>query len=544
MQRTKYILFFGLLFGLAAPAFAQNQELPTEQVDVIKDFNARLKDTEKYNLSPELPPLDTTRKRQYYDIRSQILNVEYPPPKIRPIALQRAGNQDLYNGYARLGGGFPRALYGLLAYDTGSEDFDLGIDLRHHSANNDENVENQRFVNSAGSVNGAYYFEQGFALNGKLAYERDQYNFFGYNELDFLDTSEVSFAEDDVKQRVNTFMASAKIFNGERTRADFNYSAGFDFYHLKDNYSVRENGFDLRIQGTKWFNESDPLRLELRTDFTSYRDTVSQDLNNFFFHPSYTYHGDRFKAKVGVNLASSDDEFSFFPDIEVSANVIGSILTAFVGAGGDLEKNNFRNLVDYSPFIVSRIELRNTRYFEYYGGVRGEIKGATYEGKVSYKDADNLALFLSNQDTIPRLNVLYDTLSIFTIQGALTWPVFEGFQLTGTVAQRVYSPENEDEAWHLPAFTVNVGATYQTLENRLQLRGDFYLENGVPFRTADGGSDNLNTLFDISLGAEYRFTDNLGGFVRINNLANNKRHRWRNYPVLGLNGLLGVSAKF
>ena len=85
---------------------------------------------------------------------------------------------------------------------------------------------------------------------------------------------------------------------------------------------------------------------------------------------------------------------------------------------------------------------------------------------------------------------------------------------------------------------------YTTLEDQLQVKAELFFENGVPFINSAGEADRLNSLFDISLGAEYFFTDNIGGFLQINNLANNRRERWQGYPTFGLNVLAGVSARF
>ena len=82
------------------------------------------------------------------------------------------------------------------------------------------------------------------------------------------------------------------------------------------------------------------------------------------------------------------------------------------------------------------------------------------------------------------------------------------------------------------------------LEKKLKIRGDLYLQNGVPVRSGGTESRNLNPLVDVSAGAEYQLTDNIGVFARVNNMLNNKRQRWQHYPVLGLNGLVGLTARF
>lgn len=550
---NKRIIFLLLLATGFSFALTAQDELPTEQVDIIKSFNAKLLDAERQLVDPQLPPLDTATRRMDYNIIDRTLEVEYLPPKIRPLAMRGDALAESYNGYIKGGGGLPAAFYLEGAYNLLSENnFDLGINLLHHSANNNNRTENQRFADNHAGLTGTYYFDQGFAVNGELNYISDRVFFYGYNELNEELGRSFSLEKDDVKQRFSIFEAAAEIFNGERTVGDFNYEAGFDFYFLQDNYAARENGFKLNLGATKWFQEKHALRVDLITDFTSFKDTARYDLNNFYLQPNFTFHGDLFKAKLGVNVVSHEDEFFFFPDVELSASVIPGIVTAFIGAGGSLQKNTFRTLTDYNPFMVSQLRIENTHYYDFYAGAKGNVAGLfDYQGKVSYRTADNLALFLPDiitvSDTIslPRFNVLYDTVNIFSISGTVSAPLFEGFELGGTVTQNFYSVSNQEKAWHLPALTLNVTAQYTALEaNNLIFRADLFLENGVPFLNADDQADNLNALFDVSVGAEYYVTENIGIFGQLNNLANNRRQRWQYYPVFGLNALVGITARF
>ncbi|MEL7021418.1 MAG: hypothetical protein AAGK47_07420, partial [Bacteroidota bacterium] len=228
-----------------------------------------------------------------------------------------------------------------------------------------------------------------------------------------------------------------------------------------------------------------------------------------------------------------------------------SALAAFAGAKGDLYKNNFRNLTDYNPYIRTRIRIRNTDDLYFYGGVKGNVAGFEYTGKAGYRKANNLALFVNdfndpNQrfDSFNRFDVVYDTVGIVTVGGTITSPNFRGFDLTGTVNFNSYNTLEQEAAWHLPAFELTLQAKYITFEERVRLKGQLFIENGVPFQNFDGETDNLNGLLDISLGAEYIFSKNFGAFVDVYNLANNKRQRWYNYPTLGINVLAGLSAKF
>lgn len=534
-----------LALGFSTLAFGQ---LETEEVDVIKNFDARLLDSERTVVEPELPPLDTTTKRQTYNFITKTTEVEYLPPKIRPIAMKSEKVQDAYNGFLRLGGGLPAALFGEGSYNiTSQENLNFGINGYHYSANNNSKVENQRFSDTRIGLGGTYYMEQGYAINADVGFQRDAVYFYGYNEFNEENETTFTFEPDAVKQRFSTFEASASIFNGERTVADFNYSASVDFYTMRDYYSARENGFVFKVQGTKWFDDRHPLKVELITDFTSYKDTANQSLNNFFLKPSYTYHHDIFKAKIGASIASHEDEFFFFPDLELSANIAEGLLNAFVGAEGDLYKNSFRNLTDYNPYLVSRNQVENTRYYHFYGGIKGNIQGINYHAQVGYKTANELALFIleDENDEILRFQALYDTVNIFNIKASLSAPLIKGVVVMATLNQNFFSPKSEEKAWHLPNFSLNAGARYTSDDKRMSVKAEMFIENGVPYPDMNQGTvENLNNLFDINFGGEYLFTDNIGAFVQLNNVLNNKRQRWRYYPQLGLNVLVGVTARF
>lgn len=540
----KQHILLAALFLMATASFAQ-KNLPTESVDVIKQFNARLIDAERFVVPPVLPLVDTSNRRQFYNILAKPLNVNYPAPKIRPLEWRTDPTADIYKTYLQGGMGFPRAFYFDGSHDFVTKDnLSIGIDLNHYSADNSKNLENQRFGNTQINGNAIFKTDKGFSVLGNVGYKTNTLYFYGYNDLDDDFPTQLSYDAKDVKQRFNIFYADAKVYNSEPTVADFNYSASVNLYAMEDNYAARETGFDLGLTGTKWFDKKHPLSVTLQTDFTSYDDTTAQSLNNFFLKPNFGFHSDRFRFKVGANIASHADEFYIYPDLEASVNVVDNLITAFAGIEGGLQKNNFRNLTDYNPFLSSRVDIRNSFYTNFFGGIKGEFKGIKYRGQVGFKNVDNLALFVTNGDSIPRFNVLYDTANIVTISGEISTQLTDGIGLIAAVSQNIFDLQREDKPWHLPTLTFNVGAVLSLLEEKLKVRADLYLQNGVPARTSNNESRSLGPLYDVSAGAEYQLTDNIGLFARVNNMLNNRRQRWQHYPVLGINGLVGLTARF
>ncbi len=542
----QFLYICGLIIAASTCLSAQT-DLDDNSVTVVSNFEARLTEASRIRVTGVTPPADTNRRRLQYLVVDRPIAIEYPAPVIRPRGVARDKTPESKNGYVAIGAGFPGALYGDLSYDLSAvENADLGIFARHHSFNNNGKVENQKSSDTEFGVEGTYLFDQGFAVGGGAKYTSQSRYYYGYNFPEVETDSIPSFTDDQVRQRFNIFDVHGEIFNGVRTEADFDYKAGLALYLMDGNPAVRETGIDLNIQATKWISDKQPLDFKLRTDFTTYKDTSTQNLNNIYFSPSYTTSiAGRYRLKIGVNLTSQDDDFDVFPDVSLSAPVIDGLLSAFLGAEGSLQKNNLRSLSGYNPWVRTRLRIRNSEYTRLYGGVEGTISGISYRAEASYKIVDNLATYVLDRRTaIPQFQVVYDDGNIFTLQGSGTMELIKDLKFNATVAQRFYSLENQEKAWHLPSFSLTAGANYKLEKQNATIGADFYMENGLPYRDSEGTAQNLSPLLDFNLNGEYNFSENFGAWIQVNNLLGNNRERFVQYPMIGVNLLVGVSAKF
>jgi hypothetical protein len=542
MRKAKSTLLFLSVFTFTG-VFGQN-----ESQDVVKNFDAKLLESEKVRVNPVLPPVDTTTKAQSYTVPNKVLVVDYQPPRLRPVGMATEKIPPQYNGYAKLGYGFPNSPYGELAYRYGNpKQYLVGLNVKHHSAE-DKKLENQRFSKTGVALNGTFFANAGIAVDGKLSFDNDVNHYYGYRQV-----RDTSFNREAVKQAFNTFGASVKAYNSVRTVADFNYALGVSFFNLTDNFTSKESDFNIKLEATKWFAERHPLSIIVRTEFTKY-DTAdagkSQTLNNFYVQPSFTFKGGVYSIKIGANLISHEDVFYPKPDIEANLNIAGNKLGIFAGVRGDFTKNSYRNLTKYNPFVFSRQRIENTDIMEYYGGIKGSLSGFDYSVQTGYSNNKNLALFLSDTtDLRRRFKVLYDTVGIFNVRGAITMRPTKDMELTATVSQNVYQKTKELAAWGLPSLDVNIGAKYTIINDPktntvASVKAGLFVQNGVNFINKDKQPDRLNGLFDLSLGGELFFSKNVGVFFDANNLLNLKRERWYNYPTFGLNILGGVTARF
>ena len=204
------------------------QKLPSEQVEVMKKFEANLAQSKKLNTTPLLQAIDTKAPTLTYKVPTRLLTLEYDPPSLKPIALKREKRLPTYNFYSKLGYGLPNMPYADIHYSSGASD-KLAYDIHafHNSANNSGNIENQRFGETSIDLDLTSYNDN-FAIGGNLGYKHDVVHFYGYENSD---TSEV-FAKDSVRQRFSNIHGGLTLFNSQRTRGDLSYNVGLDFYNL------------------------------------------------------------------------------------------------------------------------------------------------------------------------------------------------------------------------------------------------------------------------------------------------------------------------
>lgn len=583
MKRITLLLSMILMGSVLIQA---QDDLPSSDIEVVKDFEARLDDSKRLDMSPSLPKVQKVDKNYTYNISSKQLQVDYDPPTLKPIGMGSEKNPESFNGYLKAGYGTQKQPYGELAYvaqlgkgssksrggsrarpgsrsrgsarprGTSSRSgrssrsttvsspgsAQLGIHLKHHSAEGSD-IENQRFSHTGGKLDFKTQTSQGFTIRAEAGYAQNDEFLYGYNQ------DSVSFTEDEARRRFQTLDLGLGIFNSVENSLGIDYSAEGKFYNHKDNLDNKEDAFIIAIGAGKWFNEQHKGGIDLVTDYSSYTldcetcDFAPQELFNFSIKPYIDLHFGNVKLGIGANFATNDGAFDVFPAIEAALPVAGNRFVVFAGAKGGFEKNNFRTLTEYNPY-VGIDSVFNTEVRDYYGGLKGNIKRFTYQGKVSYKQTKNLALYLNNENDGRFFRTITDDVDILSIGGNITFDVTDNVSILGGISQNIYTLETEEKAWHLPSFEANGGVQFTSPNQKVKVRGEIFVEDAVPYINNLGEVDNLNTLLDVNVNAEYSLTKNFGLFLDLNNLAGNERQRWNGYPQLSLNVVGGITAKF
>lgn len=539
----KSIFVIGIL---SLPSFQlAGQDINSQKLDLERNYQAQLPESTKRGVTPILPPIDTSTRLQDYSVPTQVAKVTYASPQLKPLGLKAAPKEKQYSGHLKAGGGVPSAILGNLGYSYVGDAFQASLWAEHHQASS-QSLENQSFQQTKIRLNGTAEINEGHALESKIGYGRNRVHFYGYDHEQF------QFEADRIRQQFQTLDVSTKLYNKERTDADLNYYISPAYYHLKDAYGNSENGLKLELGGDKWFAEKHVFRMLVNTDFTTFQDVEKQHLNNIYLQPSFTFHTDFLKLKVGGNFVSNRDIFHIYPDAELSLRVAGDGIQLFALANGDLRKNTFRTMSTYNPFLEMRSNnatLRNTDYRNYAAGIKGSASWINYSLQGGFAQANNLALYqtrftrVDNQE-VTRFEVLYDTVKMVQFQGSLQLTPIKNLVISGLLSQRFFTPTQQEKAWGIPGLEGTFTGEYRVLDGKAGIKASCFIADKISRLDATGLAGADGVLVDFSVGGNYRLGKYFGVFLDINNLFNNQRERWHNYPIFGTNIMGGITARF
>ena len=541
MRKSILIVFISSL----ATLHLSGQEIGGQKLELERNYRAQLPESTKRGVTPILPPIDTSARQQDYAVPPQVANVSYAPPQLKPLGLKSAPKEKVYNGHLKVGGGVPSAIVGNLGYSYTADAFQATLWAQHLQASS-QALENQAFQRSQGRLSTIFGINDGHALETQIGYDRNRVHFYGY------DHEQARFEAERIRQQFQTIDVSTRLYNKERTDADLNYFVRPAYYNLKDSYGNTENGLQLELGGDKWFAEKHVFRMVINTDFTTFQDIEKQHLNNIYLQPSFTFHTDVLKLKIGGNFVSNRDIFHLYPDAELSVSVAGDGIQLFALANGDLRKNTFRSLSTYNPFLEIRSgvsPLRNTDYRNYAAGVRGAASWISYSLQGGFAQANNLALFqtrfteIDNQ-SLTRFEVVFDTVKMVQFQGSLKLTPIKNLVISGLLSQRFFTPTNQEKAWGIPGLEGTFSGEYRVLDGKAGVKASCFIADKISRLDAIGVAGADGVLVDFNVGGNFRLGKYVGVFLDINNLFNNQRERWHMYPIFGTNILAGITARF
>ena len=566
----KQIVLFSIpsLFLFQFSAFSQEKELDPEVVNIVKPYTPTISDAFKVKETPSLnDSISTTKKEVKYSIFSVPVASTFTPSKGKATTVEKAKPIKLYDNYATLGfGNYTSVLGEFYSNFEISRTDNAGFFFRHNSSQGDikdVKLDNKYYDTS---LDGNYTSRQKDATYRLDAgVEHQLYNWYGVPEIVYIQEPNVTI---DPQQTYISGYAGGSIALDN----SFFERAAINVRYLTDSFSSSELNATLKPEFS-FPLESLLFKIDGDIDYLSgsfdrnYFNTseIKYSYLNAGLAPSMTFVNDDLTVSLGVaayvsmDSENSNTDFSLYPRLNASYRLVDETVIVYGGGEGGLKQNTYYNLKEENPFVSPTLFIAPTKeLYEGFGGIKGKVANSVgYNVRISYGKDENRALFQANPINLlatglegyeygNSFNVVYDDLNTLAFFAEVKVEVSDVFTLGINGNYFSYNTDLQEEAWNLPDLKASIFSNFNITEKfyggaslfYVGERKDLYTNLGLPEEVT------LDGYVDANLHFGYRFTDQLSAFVKGSNLFGDNYEKWMNYPVQGIQGLVGVTYKF
>jgi hypothetical protein len=558
-----------LLLTATGSVLRAQQNMEIEEITVIAPYVPTISDAYKINDSPRLDDTLTVNLDFAYQISPRPIQTRFSPEPISAARMRGEPLPKLYRGLVKGGFGSYYSPYLEAFYNTlRSNEYSLGLHLKHFSSSGKiQDHDFSSFSDNSLNLYGKRFFNN-LTLQGGIGYERDVVHYYGFRREDFQGNENIlqyidSLDKQDLRQHYNHFLANIGLGSSysDSTRTNFRTALGYGFLADRHDGSEHNLKFSANVgrqlpDDPTGFGIKHYFGLDAVVDFyntTTPIDTAAAALISL--KPQLFSRSQNFRFNIGLDASVQTDTIStlrVYPVVAAEVNIIPEVLIGFAHGGGRLEKHSMRSFSRYNPFINTAMHygFLNVKN-EIGGGMKGSLSDyVSYSFSAINSRIDNFAFFITDSASIlnNQFTVAYDDIRRFSMRGELFGQLRESFSTRIRVDLHQYSVDQQLEAWYMPTTEISLNLRYN-IQNKIILSADAFARDSVYGLIYDlqwePKSRQIHGFHvDFNFGIEYRYTNILSVFLNFNNLQNQSREKWLNYPSQRLNVLGGISYKF
>ena len=425
-------------------------------------------------------------------VKTSISTVDIEASKIKIVEKL----DKLYPGYIKLGLGNYTMPLGELYYNSGrNRRMSYGIHANHLSSfGKIENYAPSQFDNTSAKLFGDFYTRD-FLIESEVNWLNNGYHYYGIMND--------SIPKDSLRNRVGGYQGQVHFSNftkRDSAKLLYKFKLDYGYFHdflrdsMPESTNGRENNFGI---GTEWKykHELNVFELEAGFRFNNYKfgelDTnltaFAKDENNHIFNLKPTISSyrldNKLKVQVGLNLNFDLAANTVFkPSVIANAkySLLDGMFIPYIGLDGGLQQNTFQTLNRGNQFIIPALDLKNTKEFKFYAGIKGTLS-KTVSFNLNFHSSKYTDMALYFNDTIfsdqYRFRVVYDNVSAIGFGGSLTYQKSEKLKIDAILDYNKYSPETQKYAWYLPELKLTLRGSYN-IYDKLYAKLDFNMETG------------------------------------------------------------------
>lgn len=552
-------LFFIAVLTLGSHRL-KSQTPQREEITVIAPYEPTLPEVTKINLQPKIEASETKLPLPEILVTPVNMNVHHNIEHLQEAAPPTEKVNTIYRNHIRAGlGNYLTPYLELNAGSLRNQNYLLNMQFRHLSSlGKIKNYGHSTFGDNMLRLSGRRFYER-ITLSTELSYDHNVLHHYGFLKAEFPD-SVFNTSKDQLRQRFNqagiTFLAQSN--NTEPESLHYNGSLSYDF--INDVFETSGHRFEFYTHLNtmyKLFRTNDNQHIGLKIGFGNFSssDSVKTSKNTLIqLQPYLKFKYQEYEIKAGLGLAFDHDSslhFSIYPMAEGRLQLVENRAGIFVGIDGEKQANSFHNLANQNQFVQSVLEYRSSSMkLRFYGGFQASVgKHLDLTIRGSNTIMGDMPLFVN--DTIApfnRFTVVYDDLNIVQGKFAATFSLSQKLRIVTGFDVFHYTTEHQTKAWHLPSLKTYFDGWYNYSE-KLAFRGSLHI-NGKSWANVWNNNlvkfeeKELDPWVNLSLGATYRYTDQLHFFLDARNLTSDRHFYWYNYPSQRLNIMAGAGFSF
>lgn len=565
-------LGISLLLFTAITAYAQPDNLGSLELKVTDRYKAQVKDASKILEQPNYQDSINQKINVNYKISSQPLEVRMQPEVLSPARIVQIEVPELYRAFIRGGyGAYNTALAEVYYNSKRSSKESYGFDFRHLSTQtgvSDILYEDNAFSrNHLGGYYNRYFRKYTWSVSGDI--NLDKYSYYGRPMLDFLPNDDTLNLGEAPYNWYRSFGIQTSLKEASEKELGWLQQMNLGYRYLYDNYNSQEHDLQLNSDWILPAGDRD-LFLELNGGyFTNQYDSLftgadssrlfNQNFVQFQLKPYIRVEKDEYALDFGVNLyfVGSDDSRPvesnsgayFFPELILRYRAVPEVLSVVGGITGLLERNNYRQLSQMSPFITpsqTTVPSRTIKAFVAMEGILSSNTSFYIEGGYSNLRSDAFLYRDPNfyLDSVTYgLDVRYQDLSSFYAKGSISYNWEEKLLLSASAIARDFALAEGELAWYRPFFEASLEGSYTYREKvGLGLNLDY-----VGARHAFHQDENpnfegmLKPYVDLGLKIDYYYNSRIGAFINLSNLLNSDYDIFLGYRAQGINAMFGFT---
>ncbi len=543
--KYKGIFIFSIFLLFALEVIGQDIK---KDVTVVKPYQPTIPDANKINQLPVFNDTVSVAPKFNYSIATVQMNTTFQPRIINAAKMAPEPLKFLYNNYLKLGlGNRLETLAELSIASNRSKKNSYGIFFKHHAANGEVKLENEKRVDAPYADNeitfyGRHIFKKS-VLSGNVGYLGNKVAFYGYNPK--LDTA---LNKNNILQlyQGGKFNLSSESLETDSTHFYYKFSGGYNY--ISDNFKNAENQISLNGKGGEQYNEY-YVGAELHYDYFmpgANNDTIHDAIITLKPYLSKSKGDWRFHIGIDATNDNTEKGNTFHPYLDANLDfvVVKSVLNAFLGFNGYLETNNLASVASINPFIEPGLHLKNTNHKTHiFGGLKGNATSDIYySAQASYSEIDDQYFFINDSSILSnKFLAVYDNIELLQFSTEFDIKASEKLSILARGNYYIYSMSGQTEPWQMPNLDATITLKYN-LRNKIILNTDICTVGRRYARDPKTGDPILmNPFFDFNLGIEYRYTKILSLFLQFKNLTATRYLIWNQYPAYRFQVMAGLT---